>query len=344
MSGATGPLLETARQMMERQVHQLVRLVDDLLDVSRITRGKIQLRKEPVELETVVSHALETCRSLLDARRQELTVSLPPEPLWLEADRARLTQVLANLLNNAAKFTEEGGHVWLTAERRDNEVVLRVRDTGMGMTQEMLTSAFDLFAQADHSLERSQGGLGIGLTLVRNLVQMHGGSVQAFSDGPGKGSEFVIRLPALRTARPVVQAAAGGEGPTPSRRILLVDDNVDATESLAVILRTSGHEVRTAYRAPAALEAARAFRPEVVLLDIGMPGMDGYEMARRLRQERGLENVLLVALTGYGQEEDRRRSREAAIDHHLVKPVDPEELRALLTRPESVARHRSARP
>jgi PAS domain S-box-containing protein len=338
MSGETGPVVEPPRQLMERQVQQLVRLVDDLLDVSRITRGKIQLRKEPVELATVMTQALETSRSLLDSRKHELTVTLPPEPLWLEADLTRLAQVFANLLNNAAKYTDEGGHIWLSAGRRDNEVVVRVRDTGIGMTEEMLTHAFDLFTQADRSLDRSQGGLGIGLTLVRRLVQMHGGSVRAFSDGPGRGSEFVVSLPALQEARPAGQVPHAENRPWPSRHILIVDDNVDAAESLALVLRMTGHEVRTAYRGPAALEAARAYPPEVVLLDIGMPGMDGYEVARRLRQELGLKHLLLVALTGYGQEEDRRRSREAAIDYHLIKPVDPEALQALLAHPDSFAR------
>ncbi len=338
LSGAAGPQLEPTRQMMERQVQQLVRLVDDLLDVSRITHGKIQLHKEPVELATVVAQALETSRTLLDARKQQLTVSLPSEPLWLDADLTRLAQVMGNLLNNAAKYTEEGGQIWLTAQRERNEVVIRVKDTGIGMTREMLKVAFDLFAQADRSLDRSQGGLGIGLTLVRRLVQLHGGSVQALSDGPGRGSEFVVRLPLLVQTRPPLQAPEAPTGPRPSRRILVVDDNVDAAESLALILRMAGHEVRTAYRGPTALEAARTFQPEVVLLDIGMPGMDGYDLARRLRQERGLQKVLLVALTGYGQEEDRRLSWSASIDFHLVKPVEHEALQSLLARPESFTR------
>jgi PAS domain S-box-containing protein len=329
-SGPAEPLVEPARQMMERQVLQLVRLVDDLLDVSRITFGKIQLHKEPVELAALVAQALETSRPLIDARRQELTVSLPPEPLWLEADPTRLAQVVGNLLNNAAKYTEQGGRIWLTEERQNDQVVLRVRDTGIGMGAEMLTRAFDLFVQAERSLDRSEGGLGIGLTLVRRLVELHGGDVRAFSDGPGKGSEFVVRLPVVQPHQHVGQAPKGRGGPWPSRRILVVDDNVDVAESLAQYLGVTGHEVRTAYNGPAALEVARTYQPEIVLLDIGMPGMDGYEMARRLRQEPGLENVLLVALTGYGQEEDRRRCQEAAIDHHLVKPADPEALQTLL--------------
>jgi two-component system CheB/CheR fusion protein len=276
---------------------------------------------------------VETSRPLLDTRGPALTVSLPPEPLWLEGDLTRLAQVFSNLLNNAAKFTEEGGRVALSAERQGDEVVVRVRDTGIGMTRDMLSRAFELFAQAEGSLGRSRGGLGIGLTLVQRLVEMHGGSVQAFSEGPGKGSEFVVRLPALAGARAPGQGPMSANGPAAPRRILVVDDNRDAADSLAVFLSADGHEARTAYDGPEALEAARAYRPEAVLLDIGMPGMDGYEVARRLRQEPGLERALLVALTGYGQESDRRRSREAGIDYHLVKPVEPEELRALLARP-----------
>jgi two-component system CheB/CheR fusion protein len=337
-AAATGPAVEPARQMIDRQVQQVVRLVDDLLDVSRITRGQIELRIVPVELAAVVSQALETSRPLLDARRHQLTVSLPSEPLYLEADATRLSQVFANLLNNAAKFTEEGGAVELTAERKGLEVVVRIRDNGIGMTPEMLTRAFDLFAQADRSLDRTQGGLGIGLTLVRRLVQLHGGSVEASSAGPGKGTELVVRLPVLQGPRPADQAPRKAEsGPRTSRRILVVDDNVDSAESLAHFLGMSGHQVRTAYGGPAALELARAYQPEAVLLDIGMPGMDGYELARRLRQEPGLEEILLVALTGYGQEADRRRSRQATINYHLVKPVDPEALEALLAGQEQSA-------
>jgi CheY-like chemotaxis protein len=357
-------LIESARQLMERQVQQMVRLVDDLLDVSRITRGKIQLRKEPVELATVVARALETSRPLVNARKQELTVSLPPEPVWLEADLTRLAQVVSNLLNNAAKYTGEGGHIWLeaelasesvgawereSAEERNSaltlprfhtstlphshaptQVVVRVRDSGIGMTREMLARAFDLFAQAEDSLDRSQGGLGIGLTLVRSLVQMHHGSVQAFSEGPGKGSEFVVHLPVMQHSLPTGPAPRGRSGPASSRRILVVDDNIDAAETLAVLLRMAGHEVRTAHDGPAALDAARTHQPEVVLLDIGMPAMDGYEVARRVRQVPGLEKVLLVALTGDGQDADRRRSRDAGIDHHLVKPADMEALQAVV--------------
>jgi PAS domain S-box-containing protein len=335
--GAGGEHIEPARQMMERQVQQLVRLVDDLLDVARITRGKIQLHKEPVELAPAVARALETSRPLIDARKQELTVSLPQEPLRLEADLTRLAQVIGNLLNNAAKYTGEGGHIWLTAERQGNEVLVRVRDTGIGMTAEMLARAFDLFAQADHALDRSQGGLGIGLTLVRRLVELHHGSVQALSDGPGKGSEFVVRLPVLQQPPSESLVPKERESPWPSRRVLVVDDNVDAAESLAVLLRMAGHEVYTAHGGLAALEAAQVHRPEVVLLDLGMPGMDGLEVARRLRQDLGLKDTLLLALTGYGHEEDRRHSQEAGFDAHLVKPVDLDTLHTLLAQAPALA-------
>jgi signal transduction histidine kinase len=330
-TGSGGPVITPAHQTLERQAQQLARLVDDLLDVSRITSGKIQLRTEPVELATVLATALETSRPALDARKHELAVSLPPDPVWLEADPVRLAQVFSNLLNNAAKYTEVGGHVWLTAERQAAEAVVRVKDTGIGMTRDMLTKAFDLFAQDDRSLDRSQGGLGIGLTLVRTLVQLHGGSIQIYSDGPGKGTEFVIHLPALPKPPAAHRAVQPDTSTWPLRRILVVDDNVDAARTLALFLGMTGHETCTAHDGREALEAARIHRPDVVLLDIGMPGMDGYELARRLRQEHGMEKLLLVALTGYGQGDDRRRSREASIDYHLVKPVDLEELRELLT-------------
>jgi CheY-like chemotaxis protein len=244
--------------------------------------------------------------------------------------------VFANLLDNAAKYTEENGDIWLTAEAHESEAVVRVRDTGVGMSADMLTRAFVLFAQGDQSLDRSQGGLGIGLTLVRSIVQMHGGSVQALSEGPGKGSEFVVRLPALREPPTPRPAPEDDRRRLPPRRILVVDDNVDAANGLALFLGMNGHEVRAEYDGPAALAAARVYRPEVVLLDIGMPNMDGYEVARRLRQELEPEKVLLVALSGYGQDEDRRRSREATIDHHFVKPVDPEALQAFLASESAV--------
>ena len=317
--------LQWARDVIERQVQHLTRMVDDLLDVSRINRGKIDLQKERIQLAQVVADAVEIARPHIEARRHKLTVSHPPEPLWLEADPTRLAQVVANLLNNAAKYTEKGGHIWLTAEREGEAAVVRVRDTGMGIAPEKLPQVFELFTQLDRSLDRSQGGLGIGLTLARRLVEMHGGSIHGRSDGPGQGSEFVIRLPALGQikegtgSREPVGPAAAASSP---RRILIADDNEDFAESCARLLRRrGGHEVKVVYDGLAALEAAQSFRPEVAFLDIGLPGMDGYKLAQRLRQLPGLEGVLLVALTGYGQEEDRRRALMVGFDEHLTKPV-----------------------
>jgi two-component system CheB/CheR fusion protein len=325
-----------AHDLMERQVRHLARLVDDLLDVSRISQGKLTLRTGPVDLAAVVRQAVENAAPLVEARRQRLDVSLPAEPLPLEADPTRLAQVVANLLHNAAKYTPEGGHVRLDARREGDQVVLRVADDGIGLSPEVLPRVFDLFAQAEPGLPHSQGGLGIGLTLVQGLVEMHGGSVAAGSEGPGKGSEFTIRLPALPDApgpSPAGPASAGRPDPSPSRRVLVVDDNVDAAESLAVVLRLTGHEARTAHSGAEALHAAGAFRPEAVLLDLGLPGgLSGYELAPRLRQLPGLGGALLVALTGLGQEEDRRRSQEAGFDAHLTKPADLDALQALLAR------------
>jgi signal transduction histidine kinase len=326
--------VERSRAMMERQVQQLVRLVDDLLDVSRVMRGKVVLRTEAVELAAVVARAVETAQPLVEAQRHELTVEVPDEPLPLQADAVRLAQVVGNLLTNAAKYTEPGGRIRLTARRHGNEAVLRVRDSGIGIAADMLPKVFELFVQADHAATRAQGGLGIGLTLVKNLVAMHGGSVTADSPGLGQGSEFTVRLPlADRKEEPGDSGSREGlPGPLPGsgRRLLVIDDNRDAADSLATLLRLAGHEVRVAHDGPAALELTKVYRPEVVLLDLGMPGMDGYEVARRLRQQPGLERVRLAALTGWGQQEERRRTAAAGFDHHLVKPVDPEALEELL--------------
>jgi PAS domain S-box-containing protein len=327
-----GADVEQARQMAERQVQHMVRLVDDLLDVSRIMRGRIELRREPVDLAAVIAQAVETAQPMLDASRQELIMSTPPATLWLDADAARLAQVVGNLLHNAAKFAGRPGRVWLTVERQGDEAVVRVRDEGAGIRPDLLPRIFDLFVQGDRSLERTQGGLGIGLTVVRQLVEMHGGAVTAASEGPGKGSEFVVRLPGVREA-PGPGTGANGRAAAPAaalRRVLVVDDNVDAAESIGMLLRLWGHEVRVAYNGPQALTAAAEYRPEVVVLDIGLPGMSGYEVARQLRQRPQFAKALLVAVTGYGQDEDRRRSGEAGFDHHLTKPVDPDILHALL--------------
>ncbi len=324
-----------ATDMVDRQSQQLTRMVDDLLDVSRLTRGKIVLKPEPVELSAILNRAIETSRPLIDAQKHQLNVSLPTEPLWIRADIARLTQVVTNLLNNAAKFTNEGGQIWLNGERHGDDAVIRVKDTGIGISPDLFPRLFEPFTQGKSSGEHRQAGLGLGLAVVRRLVEMHGGSVEAFSAGVGRGSEFVVCLPLLSEAVPVADASsklksqkiqAGG------RRILIVDDNRDAADILGVILRMDGHEVRIAYDGPSALGTVREFKPDAVLLDIEMPGMNGYEVAQRLRKEPGLENVLLAAMTGFGQPEDRQRSQAAGFHAHCVKPVDLDTLQAVLSR------------
>lgn len=323
---------QQVRDVMERQIHHLVRLVDDLLDVSRVMRGKIELRKETVELATIVARAIETVHPLIETQEHRIELSLPDEPLLTHVDPVRMTQVVGNLLTNAAKYTEINGHIWISAERDNDTAILRVRDSGIGIAPEMLPSIFELFVQADHSSTRSQGGLGIGLTLARNLVEMHGGSVQASSPGLGKGSEFVVRLP-LTTIESHYPERIDSPKPKPSlsaRRLLVVDDNKDAAVSLAMLLRLQGHEVELAHDGSSAVDVAKSYRPELVFLDIGMPGMDGYEVARRIRQTSGLEKIVLAALTGWGQSEDRRRTAEAGFDHHLIKPPDPKALESVL--------------
>ena len=333
MPGATGEDIENARQMTEQQVQYMVRLVDDLLDVSRIMRGRIELRKEPVELATVLAHAVETAQPMIDARGQQLIVSVPPEPLRLQADPTRLTQVVANLLHNAAKFSEHSGRIWLTAERQGHEALVRVRDEGTGMRADLLPHIFELFVQGERTLDRSQGGLGIGLTVVQKLVELHGGTITAHSEGPGKGSEFIIRLPGLADpAKPArSDAGAGAVQASPMRRILVVDDNVDAAESIAMLVQIWGHDVRLAHNGPEALEAAEQYQPDIIVLDIGLPGISGYEVARQLRQQPRFRETRLIAMTGYGQEEDFRRSKDAGFDEHVTKPVDPDDLQRLLS-------------
>lgn len=317
---------------MDRQLGQMTRLIDDLLDLSRISRGKVQLRRERVELASVVSQAVEACRALAASAGHDLAVTLPPEPLSLHADPVRLAQVFGNLLHNACKYTDPGGRITLTAERQGSDVVVRVKDSGVGIPPDQLASIFEMFTQVDESLERSQGGLGIGLSLVKRLVELHGGSVEAYSEGRGRGSEFVVRLPLLvekprAQQRPEPTAAVP---PAPARRILVVDDNRDSAASLALLLSLSGHETHTAHDGLEAVEAAGEFRPDVVLLDIGLPKLNGYAAGRRIRELPGGEDMVLVALTGWGQEDDRRRSKEAGFDHHLVKPVDLAALQGLL--------------
>jgi PAS domain S-box-containing protein len=333
LKGPSDPQFQAQREVIHRQLQQLTRLVDDLLDVSRITQGKITLRKEKVELVNILARAVETSRPLIEARHQQFTVTMPPDSLRVEGDGTRLAQVVSNLLNNAAKYTEKGGHIWLNAGLEGEQIVIRVKDTGVGIPTEVLPRVFDLFTQADRSLDRSEGGLGIGLTLVRSLIEMHGGRVEAFSAGPGHGSEFIIHLPALpvelRTSAKSTRSIDMNTSSAPLR-ILVVDDNQDSAETLALLLTFSGHDVRVAHEGDTALETAGAFLPQVIILDIGLPRMDGYEVARRLRMRPQSKNCFLIALTGYGQDEDRQRSKEAGFDHHMVKPVDPVELQSLI--------------
>jgi len=329
--GLPEPRLEWARDVIDRQVGHLARLIDDLLDVSRITSGRLELHKDIVDLKSIVDLAVEASRPLIEARRHDVQVSLPDEPVYVEGDPVRLAQAVTNLLNNAAKYTNDEGEIRVRARRDDGDAVISVSDNGIGIEADLLPRVFDLFTQGDSSLARSRGGLGIGLTLVRRLLGLHGGSVEARSGGPGQGSEFVLRLPAL--ARPADELAASKPAAVPAvghRRILVVDDNVDSAESMAAILRIEGHEVTTAYDAPAALAAAETAAPDVVLLDIGLPGLDGYELAQRLRARSDTKNALLVAITGYGQPEDVKTAMEAGIDCHLVKPVNRAALNAVL--------------
>ncbi len=336
MSAGIDPGADGVSEIMERQVNHMVRLVDDLLEISRITRGKIELRKEPVELAAILRVAIETSRPLIEDARHQLALAIPPEPLTLEADAVRLTQVIANLLNNAAKYTDAGGQIWLTVRREGESVAISVRDNGTGIPADMLPSVFDLFTQVNRSFDRAQGGLGIGLALVKSLVEMHGGSVQAHSEGPGKGSEFVVRLPLAASLLPSGRAKPQPRPSTvlASRRVLVVDDNRDAAESLGMLLKLLGADVHIVFNGLDALEALTAFRPAVVLLDIGMPSMDGHEVARQIRQRPEFQDVTLIALTGWGQEEDRRLSRTAGFNFHLIKPVDAGALQTLLIAPE----------
>jgi PAS domain S-box-containing protein len=337
VEGPNGPSFQWSVKVIEDQIRHMTRMVDDLLDVSRITRGKVILQKEPIDLERVVDLAVEAGRPLIEDCNHHLSVTLPSHPVLLEVDPARMAQVLSNLLNNAAKYTDGGGQISLTAEPVGQEVVIRVRDNGIGISPELLPHVFDMFTQADVTLSRSRGGLGIGLTLVRSLVEMHGGRVTASSPGPGQGSEFVVYLPVAAGA-PASSAedhpATGGVKPQlPRRRILVVDDNRSNAASLGVLLRALGQEVETAYDGLTALELARRHHPDLILLDIGLPDTDGYEVARRCREDQDLARTTLVAITGYGKDEDRRRSQQAGFNAHLVKPVNLEDLRLLLSQP-----------
>jgi CheY-like chemotaxis protein len=327
------PVIQQAGGIIERQVRQMVRLVDDLLDISRITKGKLRLTPERVELRAAMNRAADSARPLLAARRHEFSLLLPTEPLWVEADPGRLEQVAVNLLSNAAKYTDTGGLVRMTVGREGDDAVVRVLDNGVGIPPDMLPKIFDLFTQVDGSLSRSHGGLGIGLALVRTLVEMQGGRVTASSGGLGKGSEFAVKLPILAggTESRMVTTLEPGERSGQALRVLVVEDNVDSGDSLSMLLRLHGHEVLVARTGPTALEVAASFHPALVLLDIGLPGMDGYEVARRLRANPALTGMTLCALTGYTPSEaDRLRPQQAGFDHHFVKPVALDTLFGLL--------------
>jgi len=329
-----------ARSMMERQLGHMVRLIDDLLDISRIGQNKMELRRSRLLLADVVSSAVETARPAIEAAGHELTIALPPEPVHLDADLTRLAQVFSNLLTNSAKYTERGGHIWLSAERRGREVVLSVRDTGIGIPADALPRIFDMFSQVDRSIERSTGGLGIGLALVKGLVEMHDGTVTAVSGGQGKGSTFTVTLPVLLD-NPEPPAAVsfdnGQKAAGPRRRILVVDDNRDSANSMALMLKFLGNEVLAAYDGLEAVAAAPEFRPEVILMDVGMPRLNGYDATRRIRDQQAAPAPIIIALTGWGQDGDRALSREAGCDGHLVKPVNLPDLEKLLTELEGAA-------
>jgi signal transduction histidine kinase/ActR/RegA family two-component response regulator len=327
------PRIARIREMLSRQVGCMVRLVDDLLEISRITRGRIELRKEAVALSDIVQSAVDSIRPAADAAGHTLSVSLPDQSLLLEGDPARLVQVLTNVLHNAVKYTAPRGRIWISAELEEDRVAIRVRDTGCGIPMEMVPRVFDLFTQVPQEAAPSQGGLGVGLTLVQRLVELHGGSVSAFSEGPGRGSEFTIRLPLPVMRFDFESGAMRGETPAPQlsrRRVLVVDDNHDAADSLASLLELLGAETDVVYSGPDAIERMATYRPSVILLDLGMPGMDGHEVARRIRRRPEYRDVTLIAMTGWGQEQDRRRTRAAGFDHHLTKPADVDVLGSLL--------------
>jgi PAS domain S-box-containing protein len=326
-------VIAQTRGMMERQLGHMVRLIDDLLDISRISCNKIELRRARVRLADVVNSAVETSRPLIEAARHELTLSLPQEPVWLDADLTRLAQVFGNLLTNSAKYTEPGGRIWLTARRVSDQVAVVVGDTGIGIPKSALPQIFDMFSQVDRSIERSTGGLGIGLALVKGLVELHGGKVEAASAGEGKGSTITVMLPVLtEPAKAAPETSVDESSPNSGirRRILLVDDNRDSASSMAMMLRFIGDEVRTAHDGMEAVDAAENFRPQVILMDVGMPLLNGYEATRRIREKPWGQSPIIIALTGWGQDGDKARSKEAGCDGHLVKPVKLSEVEKLL--------------
>jgi PAS domain S-box-containing protein len=336
LSEADQQAIEQARGMMERQIHHLTRLVDDLLDVSRITLGKVQVRRQRLDLAELVRTTAEDRRHLVERAGMSLVLEVPDAPVWIAGDPTRLAQVLSNLLDNAVKFRNGGDSVTvrLTADTDRGEAVIQVQDRGVGIEPDLFPRLFDVFAQADDSLDRSRGGLGVGLSLVKGLVRLHGGEVEASSGGPGLGAAFTVRLP-LKEEPPALQATPAPPA-TPAGepvRILIVEDNRDAADSLRILLELLGHQVAVAYSGPEGVQLAREMRPDVVLCDIGLPGLDGYGVAGELRHDPATADAQLIAITGYGQEEDRRRARQAGFDHHLTKPVDPAALQRLLVRP-----------
>jgi signal transduction histidine kinase/ActR/RegA family two-component response regulator len=324
-------VVKWGNELIQRQIDHLTRLVDDLLDVSRIVRGKISLQQTTLDVAVVVDQAVEASRPLIEARSQELFVSIQERPVWVRGDFVRLAQVISNLLNNAAKYTNEGGRIRLDVESSEQWITVRVRDNGIGISANLLPHVFDLFAQASQSLDRTQGGLGIGLTLVKRLIEMHGGRVEARSEGLGRGSEFIVQLPRVtvatqpKTLRPSTSTVK--ESPL---RVLVVDDNRDAAETLAFLLQLEGHDVAVAFDGQAALSESDKSHPQVVLLDIGMPGMDGYQVVREMRQREPTKSAVILALTGYGQPEDRARAKAAGFNDHLTKPVEPSRLLSAL--------------
>jgi len=331
-AGTDGEIIKRAHETLERQLGQMVRLVDDLLDLNRITHDRLELRRSQVELSTVIQQAVEVARPLIDAAGHKLIVDLPKEPIYLNADRARLAQVFGNLLNNSSKYTRPRETITLSAKRTNGEVVVTVKDTGAGIPEDKLASIFDMFMQVDGTAERSQGGLGIGLTLVKRLAEMHGGSIEARSAGEGQGSEFIVRLPVISNPATVSQPGPAIEPePSTQRQILIVDDNRDSADSLAMLLEITGNKTYMAHDGEEAVESIGKYRPEVVLLDIGLPKLDGHEVCRRVRQEPWGKDIVMIALTGWGQEDDRRKSEEAGFNGHLVKPVDYDKLLDLLS-------------
>jgi len=325
------PQLNWSRDVFSRQLQHMTHLVDDLLEVSRITQGKLELRKQRLELARAMQSAVEAARAIVQASDHRLSVTLSPEPLFLDADPTRLSQMILNLLNNAAKYTPPGGSISLTAHREGNQAVIAVRDSGIGIPREHLNSVFEMFSQLAPALDRSQGGLGIGLALVRGLAELHGGTVAAFSNGPGAGSEFVIRLPLSSSADAPADSTEPDKPPAAGLRIVIVDDNADAADSLAMVLELEGHQVRTASDGVAGLAVIAEFAPQAVILDIGLPLLNGYEVARRVRNDYPDAGIRLIAVTGWGQQQDKQTAVEAGFDHHFTKPVDPSELQRVLS-------------